>query len=1497
MRLVSNRQAAELRVLWTPPYLTRLWCIFELAAYRVANPTGRITLTPIFIEHSVLFLAPALWFASSCYWAAIASGLDKYGYFVGEALPIGLALIPLVGFVHGLRRFFCAKHKLFEELRAFKLASAECSELFDHIFVTSAIQKWYGSAEEFEKFVQETLYSELSNIQTVDVPLPYCLLLVTFPVSVTIDESMALWAGGAPMPVVASSLIGHVYSICVCWCLVSFKLLYYLCDRFAVARRPGFADYLQTLLIYFSFSFFFLVGSYTGELAYRHSLETAICHASICTLAFSREVHCDCLLQALELAGFTILREAWLDEVVSQITRYNSLDLDEFLQMLHMYEEKHYAEFAKVFEHFDDDQSGTLEAHELANLLEQCGITALDQVLKEIMVEVAPADPGSITMEEFKRVIEIIHVNEGFSSREIIKLKEGFALQSESSEYSVFQPKSLNSELQLPGQEVFRKFDLDRGGTMDTSELHKAMAWLGHGLTKEEVQLISDSCDVGGKGVLEECEFFGFMRKVKEKEILMVKRELKKQRPVGGAVYMQKQLDRVLRALGYIPNAQAIRDAAEDAAIIRPNLAEGIDLHGQGIHPWKPAVGGFSGSRRGSVGSTAVRRLSALSSVSGAGRRDSSNHSRASSTIMPGWTPHDIHAVMPKTITISNFFVFLEVYRYREGLDRKQIMELDAAFNKYDRRGFGEIDVKDVGKVLRWMGYPASFDVQQMLVKEVDIDESNTLDAVEMKKLVRKFQEKELTSWTTAFNQSLKKGCSCLEVPACARTLRSLGIKASESEVEEMRASIAASFPSNKNRRFSSIMASTPAEAPAQKLGSPVSLLLSRPSKDSFSLLTSPCLLMHAAALAEQDRISVTSAVNSSSSSFAAISTSSSSEENAESSDDDLEDYSAKGIDLAVFHLICAKLVADAWHPGRKIDTSWVPTECEASARNCGLVLRNPARWVPDRFMARAAQRLTHLCGLLRATNRQPAVRFARCASTAREEHFLDVNGRRLYVLTAGDLQGSPGLPVICLPGAMGTAETDCQACKHIGRARLRSESDFAGQLDGLSQRHAVVAFDPRGYGKSRPPNRRYPADFYHLDASDAGAIMDSLGIGSYNVIGWSDGAISATILASQRPEAVKKLAVFGIQGSITKEDVDAYEDGRFSLHRPAEGLRDVEKAWSKRMLETHRPVYGDDLQPMWSSFCDAMKMMYDAGGDICQKEAKQVKCPTFILHGAKDPLVPSHHPEWFHQAIEASRLHVFPEGKHNIHQKFADEFNKLLLESVCPAEAKLAVRANAGYTMEEVSMMREKFADLCPDMSSNMAKRSEVARILTEVDPDKTGSLDFPDFLRLMRQVDDMQDRLRMAKEAFAVEKTKFSSREVEEFRRIFLGEESEDGSMRGLLRLDEYLEMVGPVVGLGKANLDELTRLFFDIDSHMHEEYREKVVAPLSPKNQRYESMPLNRPRIAVDFPEFLILMQMLLDKNACRIKEQSKLIADLGQRNSVPQIQVRRPSLRLH
>ncbi|CAE7214368.1 unnamed protein product [Symbiodinium necroappetens] len=43
--------SANLHVLWSAPYLSRLWCVFELAAYRKMNPAGRITIAPLYLEN------------------------------------------------------------------------------------------------------------------------------------------------------------------------------------------------------------------------------------------------------------------------------------------------------------------------------------------------------------------------------------------------------------------------------------------------------------------------------------------------------------------------------------------------------------------------------------------------------------------------------------------------------------------------------------------------------------------------------------------------------------------------------------------------------------------------------------------------------------------------------------------------------------------------------------------------------------------------------------------------------------------------------------------------------------------------------------------------------------------------------------------------------------------------------------------------------------------------------------------------------------------------------------------------------------------------------------------------------------------------------------------------------------------------------------------------------------------------------------------------------
>ena len=67
---------------------------------------------------------------------------------------------------------------------------------------------------------------------------------------------------------------------------------------------------------------------------------------------------------------------------------------------------------------------------------------------------------------------------------------------------------------------------------------------------------------------------------------------------------------------------------------------------------------------------------------------------------------------------------------------------------------------------------------------------------------------------------------------------------------------------------------------------------------------------------------------------------------------------------------------------------------------------------------------------------------------------------------------------LLCIPGALGS-----------------TQSDFAPQLRDLSKNFTVVAFDPRGYGKTIPPWRDFPSTFFERDADDAAELMHKIGM------------------------------------------------------------------------------------------------------------------------------------------------------------------------------------------------------------------------------------------------------------------------------------------------------------------------------------------------------------------------------------------------------------------
>ena len=79
---------------------------------------------------------------------------------------------------------------------------------------------------------------------------------------------------------------------------------------------------------------------------------------------------------------------------------------------------------------------------------------------------------------------------------------------------------------------------------------------------------------------------------------------------------------------------------------------------------------------------------------------------------------------------------------------------------------------------------------------------------------------------------------------------------------------------------------------------------------------------------------------------------------------------------------------------------------------------------------------------------------------------YAQVRGVNLYYEDRGQ-----GQPLLLIPGALGTGLTD-----------------FSPQLEQLPQQGIrVIVPDARGYGKSRPPVRQFPLDFYEQDAQDCG--------------------------------------------------------------------------------------------------------------------------------------------------------------------------------------------------------------------------------------------------------------------------------------------------------------------------------------------------------------------------------------------------------------------------
>jgi pimeloyl-ACP methyl ester carboxylesterase len=211
-------------------------------------------------------------------------------------------------------------------------------------------------------------------------------------------------------------------------------------------------------------------------------------------------------------------------------------------------------------------------------------------------------------------------------------------------------------------------------------------------------------------------------------------------------------------------------------------------------------------------------------------------------------------------------------------------------------------------------------------------------------------------------------------------------------------------------------------------------------------------------------------------------------------------------------------------------------------------------------------------------------------------------------------------------------------------------ESDFAGQLEALRWLYRVIAPHLHGYGRSTQRSV-YTLSFYRDDAADLVALLNVLDIERVLVLSFSDGAIAGLLLAALYPGRMPALAAMGAQPSITAETLAGIR--HWLLEQP------LPEDWQQELARLHSEPYWRSLPRM---YVEGQEALARAGGIIItDQELASIRCPTLIMHGRRDRIVPAEYARILHERIPGSELLLFDAG-HAAHLRCEQEYTTAIM-------------------------------------------------------------------------------------------------------------------------------------------------------------------------------------------------------------------------------------------
>jgi pimeloyl-ACP methyl ester carboxylesterase len=210
-------------------------------------------------------------------------------------------------------------------------------------------------------------------------------------------------------------------------------------------------------------------------------------------------------------------------------------------------------------------------------------------------------------------------------------------------------------------------------------------------------------------------------------------------------------------------------------------------------------------------------------------------------------------------------------------------------------------------------------------------------------------------------------------------------------------------------------------------------------------------------------------------------------------------------------------------------------------------------------------------------------------------------------------------------------------------------------QIDDLSDRYRVLAFERPGHGRS--PDRDGTISFDAMLAETV-AYLRAMQVDRAHVIGFSDGAILGHLMAIRHPERVRSL--IAISGNVDPSVGTDLAEEELALAMPRSAIEGLTRDYNR--LSADGPEHGEIV------FGKLMEM-WKREPNITREELRTIAAPTLVM-GADHDLIPLEHTVMIRSTIPDAQLCVIPNASHMLMTDRSDLVNLALsefLESVKP--------------------------------------------------------------------------------------------------------------------------------------------------------------------------------------------------------------------------------------